>query len=66
MNAKAKDAESEIINQIFDEIIKMLGQKQIKLESIIQMMIEQGTISQESFQRTYKILTEHAKEKHWI
>ncbi len=66
MPTKTEDTESQIIKQMFDEIIKMIGQKQIKLESIIQKMTEQGSISQESFERVNKLLTEYAKKKQWV
>jgi hypothetical protein len=60
------DSESELIMQMFDEIMKMIREKQIKLETIVQRMAEQGTIPQESFDRVYKLLTEYGKKKQWI
>ena len=65
MPAEPEDAESELIKQMFDEIMKMIREKHIKLESIVQRMVEQGTISQESFDRVYKLLTEYGKKKQW-
>jgi hypothetical protein len=66
MPIKPEDAESELIKQMFDEIMKMIREKHIKLESIVQRMVEQGSISQESFDRVYGILTEHGRKKQWI
>jgi len=65
MPTKPEDSESELIKQMFDEIMKMIREKHIKLESIVQRMVEQGTISEESFDRVYKILTEYGKKKQW-
>jgi len=66
MPIKPEDVESELIKQMFDEIMKMIREKHIKLESIVQRMAEQGTISQESFDRVYRLLTEYGKKKQWI
>jgi len=66
MPIKPEDVESELIKQMFDEIMKMIREKHIKLESIVQRMVEQGTISQESFDRVYVLLTEYGKKKQWI
>lgn len=66
MPTKPEDVESELIKQMFDEIMKMIRQKHIKLESIVQRMVEQGAISQESFDRVYILLTEYGKKKQWI
>ena len=66
MPIKPEDAESELIKQMFDEIMKMIREKHINLESIVQRMVEQGTISQESFDRVYRLLTEYGKKKQWI
>lgn len=65
MPTKPEDAESELIKQMFDEIMKMIRERHIKLESIVQRMVEHGTISEESFDRVYKILTEYGKKKQW-
>jgi aminoglycoside phosphotransferase family enzyme len=65
MTKEPEDPESELIKQMFDEIMKMIREKQIKLEIIIQRMVEQGTISQESFDRIYKLLTEYGQSKRW-
>ena len=61
-----EDPESEIMMQMFDEIMKIIREEHIKLESIVHRMVEQGTISQESFDRVYKLLTEYGKKKQWI
>ena len=66
MSIEPEDSESELIKQMFDEIMKMIREKHIKLESIVQRMVEQGTISEESFDRVYKMLTEYGKKKQWI
>ena len=66
MPTEPEDLESELIKQMFDEIMKMIREKHIKLESIVQKMVEQGTISEESFGRIYKMLTEYGKKKQWI
>jgi aminoglycoside phosphotransferase family enzyme len=50
---------------MFEEIMKMIREKHIKLETIVQRMVEQGTITQESFDRVYKVLTEYGKKKQW-
>ena len=46
MPTEPEDPESELIKQMFDEIMKMIREKHIKLESIVQKMAEQGTISE--------------------
>ena len=66
MSKEPEDSESEIIRQMFDEIMKMIHQKQIKLESIVQRTIEHGTMKQETFDRIYRLLTDHGKSKQWI
>ena len=66
MTIEPDDSESELIKQMFDEIMKMIREKHIKLESIVQKMAEQGTISEESFDRVYKMLTEYGKKNQWV
>ena len=66
MPEEPEDPESEIIKQMFEEIMKMIREKQIKLESIVQMSIDQGTMKQETFDRIYRLLTEYGKSKQWI
>ncbi|MDH2908008.1 MAG: hypothetical protein PXX83_07950 [Candidatus Nitrosotalea sp.] len=66
MSKEPEDPESEIIKQMFDEIVKMIHQKQIKLESIVQRTIEYGTMRQETFDRIYRLLTDYGKSKQWI
>ena len=66
MPTEPEDSESELIKQMFDEIMKMIREKHIKLESIVQRIVEQGTISEESFDRVYKMLTEYGKKKQWL
>lgn len=66
MPKEPEDPESEIIKQMFDEIMKMIREKHIKLESIVQRTIENETIQQESFDRIYRLLTDYGKKKQWI
>lgn len=66
MSIKPEDKESELIKQMFEEIIKMIREKRIKLESIVQRMIENELISQESFERVYKLFTEYGNKRKWI
>jgi hypothetical protein len=57
--------ESEVLQKMFDEIIRLIREKQIKLESIVQRMIDNDTMSEETFHRIYDALTEHGKKKLW-
>jgi hypothetical protein len=66
MPTEPEDPESEIINQMFDEIMKMIREKTIKIESIVHIMTEQGIMSKESFDRMYRLLTEYGKKKQWV
>jgi aspartokinase len=66
MTVEPEDKESDLMKQMFDEIMKMVNEKHIRLESIVQKMAEQGTIPQESFDRVYRLLTEYGKKKQWI
>ncbi len=59
------DEESEILMGMFEEIMKMIHQKQIKIESVIQKAIEQDMISQDSFNRMYKMLDDYGRKKQW-
>ena len=60
-----QDEESEILKGMFEEIMKMIGQKQIKIESIVQRAVEQGIISQDSFKRMYEVLGDYGKKRQW-
>lgn len=60
------DNESEILKGMFEEIMKMIRQKQIRIESIIQKATEQDMITQDSFIRIYKMLDEYGKKKQWV
>lgn len=60
-----QDEESEILKGMFEEIMKMICQKQIRIESIVQRAVEQGIISQESFKRMYKALGDYGKKRQW-
>ncbi|MHB8603333.1 MAG: hypothetical protein ACYC6W_01985 [Nitrosotalea sp.] len=66
MSKEPEDSESEVIKQMVDEIMKMIREKHIKLESIVQMTIEHGTMKQETFDRIYRLLTDYGKTKQWI
>ncbi|HJW19025.1 MAG TPA: hypothetical protein VJ571_00530 [Candidatus Nitrosotalea sp.] len=66
MSKEPEDVESELIKQMFDEIMKMIREKQIRLETIIQRTIEQENMQQESFNRIYHTLTEYGKKKQWL
>jgi len=66
MTVKDDDAESQMLKAMFEEIMKMIREKQIKLEAIIQNMTEQDKISQDAFARIYSVLTEHGKKKQWL
>jgi len=66
MTVKDDDAESQVLREMFEEIMKMIREKQIKLEAIIQNMTDQDKISQDTFARIYSVLTEHGKKKQWL
>lgn len=55
--------ESEVLQKMFDEIIRLIREKQIKLESIVQRMIDNDTMSEGTFHRIYDALTEYGKKK---
>lgn len=61
----ADNEESEILKGLFEEIMKMLKQKQVRVETIVQRAIEQGIITRESFDRTLKILDDYGKKNGW-
>lgn len=60
------DDESEVLKGMFEEIMKIVRQKQIRMESIVQRATEQDMISQDSFNRIYKMLSEYGKKKQWM
>lgn len=66
MSKEPEDSESEVIKQMVDEIMKMIREKHIKLESIVQLTTENGTMKQETFDRIYRLLTDYGKTKQWI
>ena len=66
MTVKDDDAESQVLKEMFEEIMKMIREKQIKLEAIIQSMTDQDKISHDAFARIYSVLTEHGKKKQWL
>lgn len=59
------DEASEILKGLFEEIMKMIHQKQIKLETVVQRSIEQGDVSQDTFKRISDMLAEYGKKKNW-
>ncbi len=61
----AEQDESEVLNGLFEEIMKMIRQKQIKIESIVHRSIEQEIMSQDSFMRIRGMLDEYGKKKQW-
>lgn len=63
---KRDDDESEVLKGMFEEIMKIVRQKQIRMESIVQRATEQDMISQDSFNRIYKMLSEYGKKKQWM
>jgi transcription termination factor NusB len=66
MTTEDDDEESQVLKEMFEEIVKMIREKQIKLEAIIQSMTDQDKISQDTFNRIYRMLTEHGKKKQWL
>jgi transcription termination factor NusB len=66
MTTKDDDEESQVLKEMFEEIVKMIREKQIKLEAIIQSMTDQDKISQDTFNRIYRMLTEHGEKKQWL
>jgi hypothetical protein len=66
MTTKDDDAESKVLREMFEEIMKLIREKQIKLEVIIQSLTDQDKISQDTFNRIYWVLTEHGKKKQWL
>lgn len=66
MDVNDDEAESQMLKEMFEEIMKMVREKQIKLEAIIQNMADQDKISRDAFARIYNVLTEHGKKKQWL
>lgn len=66
MVTKDDDGESEILKEMFEEVMKMIREKQIRLESIVQKTVDQDTIPKDTFNRIYKLLTEYGKKKQWL
>lgn len=66
MSSKNEDEESEVLRGLFEEIMKMINQRQIKVETIVQRAIEQGTISEDSFKRLINMLEEYGRKKRWL
>lgn len=59
------DEESMILKGLFEEIMKMIKQRQIKLETVVQRSIEQDSIPKDSFKRILDMLSEYGKKKSW-
>ncbi len=66
MDEEREDKEAALIREMFEEIMKLIRERQIKLESVIQRTTEQEMIQEEAFRRVYKILTEYGKKKQWL
>ena len=66
MDIKPEDEESPMVREMFEEIMKLIREKQIKLESIVLRTTEQEMIQEASFRRIHKILTEYGKKKKWL
>jgi len=66
MDIKSEDEESPVVREMFEEIMKLIREKQIKLESIVLRTTEQEMIQEASFRRIHKILTEYGKKKNWL
>ncbi len=66
MDEEREDKEAALIREMFEEIMKLIRERQIKLESVIQRTTEQEMIQEEAFRRIYKILTEYGKKKQWL
>ena len=60
-----EDKETEVMTALFDEVFKMIQQKQIKIESLIQRTAEQEILTRESFDRINKTLAEYGRKKQW-
>ncbi len=61
-----QDDESEVLKGLFEEVMKMVRQKQIKVETIIHRSIEQDVISHDSFMRIRNMLDDYGKKKQWV
>ena len=59
------EEESEILRGLFEEIMKMLVQKQVKVETIVQSAIDHSIITRESFERIQKMLEEYGRKNQW-
>lgn len=66
MVSKHDDEESEVLKGLFEEILKMISQKQIKVETIVQMSMERGLISEDSLKRMVNMLDQYGKKKQWF
>jgi len=66
MDPEQDDEESAIMREMFEEIMKLIRENQIKLEAIIQRMAEQEMIQEESFRRIHRMLAEYGKKKQWL
>ena len=66
MTSIEDDKESQVLKEMFEEIMRMIQEKQIKIESIIQTMTDRDKISQDTFNRIYKMLSEHGEKKQWL
>ena len=62
MSKKDENEESQVLREMFEEIMRLIREKQIKLEAIIQTVTEQVKITLDVFSRFYSILTDDGKK----
>ena len=60
------EKEFDAINQMFEEIIKLIQEKHIRLEAILSHMVEREMITQDSFDRIYNLLSDFGRKKGWV
>lgn len=61
-----ENKELDVIKEMFEEIMKLIREKQIRTESILSQVIEREMITQDSFDRMYNLLIEFGRKKGWI
>ena len=61
-----ENKELDVIREMFEEIMKLIREKQIRTESILSQVIEREMITQDSFDRMYNLLIEFGRKKSWI
>ena len=60
------EKEFDAIKQMFEEIIKLIQEKHIRLEAILSHMVEREMITQDSFDRIYNLLSDFGRKKGWV